>query len=68
MKLGKPHFTPALLGPIEAPVLEFLKGEITQGNFKPRDTLPLRIEPLAAHEVDIYFKLLNGPCIKRKHG
>jgi len=56
------------LGPNQAPVLDFLKSEIALGAFKPRDTLPLRIEPLAAHEVDIYFKHLNAPCIKRKQG
>ena len=54
------------LGPNQAPVLNFLKSEIAQGAFKPRDTLPLRIEPLAAHEVEIYFQHLNSSCIKRK--
>lgn len=45
----------------------FLKDEIRSGKFKPRKGVPMQVTPLCREQLDVYFALLKGPNLKRKH-
>ena len=45
----------------------FLKNEIRSGKFTPRKGVPMQVTPLCREQLDVYFALLKGPSLKRKH-
>jgi len=53
--------------PSQEEFLCFLKDEIRSGKFKPRKGVPMQVTPLCREQLDVYFALLKGPNLKRKH-